>query len=104
MKATTLLSEYLRPDTLKESGPMRFTIKNWEIAEFENDSAVQRKLALIVDDDQKVVCNKENMRTLIDAFGTDETDEWIGRTFTAYFEPNVTFAGKKVGGLRVRVP
>ena len=82
------------------------TIKDWELVEFKDQKTdtLQKKLALIVDDDQKFLLNKENTRTLIDAFGTQETDEWVGRFVEVYFEPNVTFGGKRVGGLRVRIP
>ena len=55
------------------------------------------------DDDTKLLLNKENTRNLIEGFGTDETDDWVGRTFEAYYDPSVTFGGKRVGGLRVRV-
>ena len=105
MKASTLLSEFLKADTLKESGPQTYTIKDWEITEFKNEKTdrLERKLTLIVDSDQKLLLNKENTRTLIDGYGTDETDEWIGRVFEAYHEPNVSFGGKRVGGLRVRI-
>ena len=106
MKASTLLSEFLKADALKESGPQTYTIKDWEITEFKDDKSgkLEKKLTLIVDDDQKLLLNKENTRTLIEAFDTDETDDWVARSFEAYFEPNVTFAGKRVGGLRIRVP
>ncbi len=104
MKATTLLSEYLRAEIIKESGPRLYTIKNLAIVELtdEKTNRVERKLAVIVDDDVKVLLNKQNTRNLIECFGTDETDEWIGRSFEAYFDPQVTFGGKRVGGLRVR--
>lgn len=105
MKATTLLSEYIKSDTVKQSGPMVLKITDWEVVEFKDEKSgrTDKKLALAVDNGQKLVLNVENSRTLIEGFG-DETDDWIGRTLEAYFEPNVTFGGKKVGGLRVRVP
>ena len=105
MKATTLLSEYLRADFIKDSGPRTYKIKDWEIAEFKDEKTdrIEKKLALRLDDDSKLLLNKENTRNLIEGFGTDETDDWIGRTFEAYFDPHVTFGGKRVGGLRVKV-
>ena len=105
MKATTLLSSYITSDTIREEGPRTYTIEDAEIVEFKDKhtDTVQRKLALIVDDDQKLLLNKENTRTLIEGFGTQETDEWVNRSFEAYFEPNVSFGGKRVGGIRLRV-
>jgi hypothetical protein len=35
-------------------------------------------------------------------FGTDETDEWVGKQCTLYTDPTIMFAGKKTGGLRVK--
>lgn len=105
MKASTLLSEFIKSDSVKASGPVIFTIKDWEVVEFKDPKTdrVEKKLALIVDDDQRLLLNKENARTLIDGFETDETDEWVGRQFEAYYEPDVRFGGKRVGGLRVRM-
>ena len=105
MKATTLLSEFIKSEIVKQSGPMLLKITDWEVVEFKDEKSgrTDKKLALAVDNGQKLVLNVENARTLIDGFG-DETDDWIGRTLEAYFEPNVTFGGKKVGGLRVRLP
>lgn len=38
-------------------------------------------------------------------FGSDETDEWVGRQVVLYEDPNVTdLHGKLVGGIRIRAP
>lgn len=104
MKASTLLSEFITSDQLKESGPQTFTIKDWEIGEFKDKETgkVAKKLVLIVDEDRKLSLNKTNTRTLIEEYGTEETDEWIGRVFEAYYDPDVTFMSKKTGGTVVR--
>lgn len=106
MKASTLLSDYLKTDTIRASGPVTFTIKDYEVAELQDEKTqtVVKKLALLVGEDQpKVLLNKENNRVLIDAYG-DETDGWIGKPVEVYFDKEVKFGGKKVGGLRVRIP
>ena len=106
MKASRLLSDYIKTETVKQSGPMHLKIKDCEIVEFKDDKSgtLDKKLALVVDTDQKLILNKENNRTLIEGFGTDETDDWIGRTVEAYYEPDIQFGGKRVGGLRLRLP
>ena len=45
--------------------PQVLTIKDWEVVEFKDQKTdiLQKKLALIVDDDQKLLLNKENTRT-----------------------------------------
>lgn len=40
-------------------------------------------------------------RVLSTAYGL-ESDKWIGKHVALYFEPDVTWAGKKIGGIRVR--
>jgi hypothetical protein len=39
-------------------------------------------------------------RVLITAWG-DDGREWVGRSFTAYNDPDVKFGGVKVGGIRI---
>ncbi len=105
MRVTTLLSEFIKSETIKTSGPQTYTIKDWELVEFKDPKTdrIEKKLALVVDDGQKLLLNKENARTLIEGFGTDETDQWVGRQFEAHHEPSVQFGGKRVGGTRVKV-
>ncbi len=47
MKATTLLSEYIKSETVKQSGPMVLKITNWEVVEFKDEKSdrVDKKLA-----------------------------------------------------------
>jgi hypothetical protein len=50
-----------------------------------------------------MVMNITTIRVLEQAFGGD-TDHWIGNKVTVYVDPNVSFGGKVVGGLRLRIP
>ena len=56
------------------------------------------------DNDKALVMNSTNLQLAAIAFGTQETDEWIGRQLVLYHDPNVSFGGKLVGGVRVRAP
>ena len=51
-----------------------------------------------------MVLNSTNIQLLERACGSDNTDDWIGKEVTIYVDPNVSFAGKLTGGLRVRLP
>jgi len=51
-----------------------------------------------------LVLNSTNIQLITKALGTDETDEWIGKQIVLYNDPNVSFAGKITGGVRVRAP
>jgi len=48
-----------------------------------------------------MVLNITSIRVLEAAFG-DETDDWKGKKVTLYVDPNVSFQGRVVGGLRLR--
>ena len=107
MRATKYLSEFLKADTIRLSGPQEFEITGVEETEFKDEKTgkLVRKLVLLFGDDQpKLTLNSTNTRELIEAFGTDDTDDWIGKTIQVVYDKNVTFGGKKVGGLRVAVP
>jgi hypothetical protein len=48
-----------------------------------------------------MVLNVTSIRVLESAFG-DESDNWRGKKVTIYVDPNVSFQGRVVGGLRLR--
>jgi hypothetical protein len=50
-----------------------------------------------------MVLNITSIRVLEQAFGGD-TDDWKGKQVIVYTDPNVSFGGKVVGGLRLRIP
>lgn len=49
-----------------------------------------------------MVMNVTTIRVLEQAFGGD-TDQWVGNKVVVYVDPNVSFGGKVVGGLRLRI-
>lgn len=53
-----------------------------------------------------MVCNKTNASRIAQMTGhTQNVDRnWVGAKIVVYFDPNVEFGGKLVGGLRVRAP
>lgn len=51
-----------------------------------------------------MVLNSTNLQLLAKACGSEETDDWIGKKVVLYADPNVSFGGKLVGGLRIKLP
>ncbi len=51
-----------------------------------------------------LVLNKTNINRLERMCSSDNTDDWAGKQCVVYFDPDVEFGGKTVGGLRVRSP
>lgn len=52
--------------------------------------------------DRGLVMNPTNLQLAALALGSDDTDDWLGRQIVLYTDPNVSFGGKLVGGLRLR--
>ena len=51
-----------------------------------------------------MVLNSTNGQAVAAITGSEETDDWIGRKVVLYDDPNVSFGGKLVGGIRIRAP
>lgn len=55
--------------------------------------------------DKPLVLNSTNILACqLACGGEDDTDNWIGHKVVLYNDPNVSFAGKITGGIRVRKP
>lgn len=52
--------------------------------------------------DKPLILNSTNIQLCELAFGSDDTDDWIGKKIVLYNDPNVSMQGKLVGGIRVR--
>ena len=99
MKARKFLGSYLAQEDIVE--PTVVTIDSAKEAEFDGED--KSKLALYFSEfDKGFICNSTNINALIALFGSDDTDDWLGKQCTVYVDPEIRFAGKKVGGLRVR--
>lgn len=107
MKASSVKGgNFIKADDIKTSGPQKFHIAEVGIAEFdpkEGKTKKERRLELTFADDRKFTLNSGNTDVLIEAYG-DETDEWTGKVVVLYHDPNVKYAGRKVGGVKVKIP
>jgi hypothetical protein len=54
--------------------------------------------------EKPLVLNSTNIQLCAQVFKSDDTDNWIGRQLVLYTDPNVSFGGKIMGGIRVRAP
>jgi len=52
--------------------------------------------------EKPLVLNVTNLRLLESIFGSDNTDDWLNKQVVLYSDPSVMYAGKVVGGTRVR--
>lgn len=54
--------------------------------------------------DKPLVLNSTNAQLCARICGSEDTDDWTGKRIVLYTDPNVSYAGKIVGGIRVRAP
>ena len=52
--------------------------------------------------DKPMVLNSTNAQLCERFLGSDDTVDWIGRRVVLYDDPNVSFGGELVGGIRVK--
>ncbi len=56
------------------------------------------------DCEKPMVLNVTNQNLCAKATGSEETDNWVGKKIVIYVDDSVSYAGKVVGGLRIRAP
>lgn len=49
-----------------------------------------------------MVMNSTNLQLAAIALGSEETEDWVGHQVVVYNDPNVSFGGKLIGGIRIR--
>mgnify|MGYP007037123732 CR=1 FL=1 len=80
------------------------TIKNYSIENIRTQSGTQKKGVLHFSEDVKpLIVNKTKLKPLVNKYGFD-TDSWIGKKATLYFDPTVRFGKEITGGVRIKIP
>ena len=54
--------------------------------------------------DKPLVLNAINIQLAEKIFASDDTDQWVNKRIVLYVDPTVMYAGKVVGGIRIRAP
>lgn len=54
--------------------------------------------------DKPLVLNSTCGQIIAGFTGKDNTDDWVGVKVVLFHDPNVSFGGKLIGGIRVRAP
>jgi|SRR5215831_3116489 len=68
------------------------------------DPAEERFCLFFREDIKPMVLNNTNGQLIAKIVGSEETDDWHGHQIVLFHDPSVAFAGKIVGGIRVRAP
>lgn len=54
--------------------------------------------------DKPMILNSTNGQIIAKITGSEETEDWTGHKVVLYHDPNVSFGGKLIGGIRARAP
>lgn len=54
--------------------------------------------------EKPMVLNSTNGQIIAGFVGSDNTDDWTNRKIVLFHDPNVSFGGKLIGGIRARAP
>jgi len=88
-----------------EGKEVTVTIKNAkeEMIGNEEEGREQKVVVYFEEFEKGLVLNVTNFNAIKDACdGSDDDDDWAGVKGTLYVDQNITYAGKRVGGLRLR--
>lgn len=96
-------SKYLKKEEVGEDGTI-VTIAAFEKVNVAlEDAPAEWKWTMSFREfDKPMVLNSTNINLCEKALGSDNTDDWIGKKVIVYNEPNISFGGKLVGGIRIR--
>jgi hypothetical protein len=65
----------------------------------------ETRLVLYFDGLKKgLVLNTANADALLEITGTEDTEKWADTPVQLFVDPDVTYGGKKIGGIRIRKP
>jgi hypothetical protein len=80
------------------------TIKDCQQVNTAQEGAPEElKWCLFFQETEKpMVLNTTNATIIAEVLGSPQTENWTGKQIVLYSDPNVMYAGKRVGGIRAR--
>lgn len=97
-------SKYLKQSDVEEETEVTI-FKVGQVNVAREDQEPDMKWAVKFQEFKKpMVLNSTNIQLLAKACESEDSDEWVGKKVVIYTDPNVSFGGKLVGGLRVKLP
>jgi hypothetical protein len=96
-----IVSKFLRKEDFDEDRVM--TIRGVKLEDMPGDDGQQKWVLYFREEQKGMALNVTTIRVLEKAFG-DDSDMWVGKKVKVYVDPNVSFGGRVVGGLRLMPP
>ena len=100
-KIDEFFGNYLKTEHIE--GEVIYTVKECKGEVVGKDNDKETKAVLYFEGVEKgLVLNKTNSETISELSGSREIEEWDGIEVCLYVDPKVMYAGKKVGGIRLK--
>ena len=86
--------------------PALVTIDHWEKVNVAKEGAEpeMRFCLMFKELDKPMTLNVTNGNIIASITGSADFNNWCGQVIVLYRDPNISFGGKLVGGIRVRAP
>ncbi|MGP8033158.1 MAG: hypothetical protein ACLPQ6_03350 [Steroidobacteraceae bacterium] len=94
-----LVSKFLRKEDVDDE--IICSVKSCALEDMPGDGHEQRWVLYFKELPKGLVLNATTIRVLEKAYGS-HSDDWHAKRVTLYVDPNVSFKGQIVGGLRLR--
>jgi hypothetical protein len=95
-------SKYLKSSDFPKPALCTVTNVTKENVAKPNEPKKERGVMYFNEFDKGLVLNATNLKRSAQVFGSEDTDDWIGKKIVVYHDDNVEFGGELVGGIRVR--
>lgn len=100
-----LMSEMLPSRFLKKEDvptPALVTIQDLTNEVMDKDSGETKWAMSFAEFDKPLAMNSTNLQACASICNSQDSDDWLGKQVVVYHDPNVSFGGKLVGGIRIR--
>ena len=98
LNANDFLGNFLVKEDISDD--MQVTLTDVRAA-VVRDASRRKLIATFAEFEKPLILNSTNIKRLCDYFDTTNAKEWRGR-LTLYVDENIEYAGKAVGGIRLR--
>jgi hypothetical protein len=103
MDYTSTLETYFSGKSFPKDQVLEVTIVAHKLEEVGRNKE-PRPILMFKEDTRKLILNKTSYARLANAHGgSRNADDWVGAVISITYDPDVTFAGNVVGGLKVSV-
>src|SRR5947207_1198292 len=96
------VSKYLKKEDFPQPALLTVTNITKENVALPTQPKKERGVMFFEEREKGMVLNSTNLKRAEKVFGSDETNDWLGKKIVVFNDDNVEFGGEIVGGLRLR--